>query len=51
MYVTLSCCRMCSKAIVNSGIDKVVYCEEYRDTSGLDILVDAGVEVVKFDNI
>jgi len=51
MYVTLSCCRMCSKAIINSGIDKVVYCEEYRDTSGLDILIDAGIEVEKFDNI
>ncbi len=45
MYVTLSPCRMCAKAIVNSGIDEVVYLEEYRDTSGLDILRDAGIEV------
>jgi dCMP deaminase len=51
MYVTLSCCRMCSKAIINSGIDKVVYCEVYRDTTGLDILTAAGIEVEKFDNI
>ena len=45
LYVTLSPCRMCAKAIVNSGIDEVIYSEEYRDTSGLDVLRDAGIEV------
>jgi dCMP deaminase len=51
MYVTLSPCRMCSKAIVNSGIDTVVYDEAYRDSSGLDILLEGGVSVVSFRNI
>lgn len=45
MYVTLSPCRMCAKAIVNSGIQEVIYSEEYRDTSSLDILRDAGIKV------
>ncbi len=45
MYVTLSPCRMCAKAIVNSGIKEVIYREEYRDTSSLDILRDAGIKV------
>ena len=45
MYVTLSPCRMCAKAIVNAGISEVVYGEEYRDTSGLDILRSARVTV------
>ena len=48
LYVTLSPCRMCAKAIINSGIDEVVFNEEYRDTSGLDILTDAGVNVRRF---
>jgi dCMP deaminase len=48
MYVTLSPCRMCAKAIINSGIDEVVYDEEYRDTSSLEILHDAGIRVSKF---
>lgn len=48
MYVTLSPCRMCAKAIVNSGISVVVYEESYRDTSSLEILSDAGIEVIKF---
>jgi dCMP deaminase len=48
MYVTLSPCRMCAKAMVNAGIDHVVYDQEYRDTSGLDVLRDSGIEVSRF---
>jgi len=51
MYVTLSPCRMCSKAIVNSGIDVVIYDEEYRDISGLDILRSSGISVIPSENI
>lgn len=50
MYVTHSPCRMCSKLIISAGISEVVYGEEYRDLSGLDILCDAGVIVRKFNN-
>jgi len=49
MYVTLSPCRMCAKAIVNAGIDAIIYDEEYRDSSGIDILRDAGVKVKKWN--
>ncbi len=45
MYVSLSPCRMCAKAIINARIDEVVYLEEYRDTSGLDLLRHAGIKV------
>jgi len=47
LYVTLSPCRMCAKAIVNSGIDRVVYGEKYRDQSSLEILTEAGIEIIK----
>ena len=47
MYVTLSPCRMCAKAIINAGVNEVVYDKEYRDTSGLDILRSVGVRVRK----
>jgi deoxycytidylate deaminase len=36
---------MCAKAIVNAGINEVVYGEKYRDVSGLEILMSAGVIV------
>tara|TARA_Y100001963_G_C6793133_1_gene456805 strand:+ start:10495 stop:10914 length:420 start_codon:yes stop_codon:yes gene_type:complete len=48
MYVTLSPCRMCAKAIINAGIDKVIYKTEYRDTGGLDILKESGITVRNF---
>jgi dCMP deaminase len=49
MYLTLSPCRMCAKAIVNAGIDVLIYNEIYRDSSGIDILKECGVEVRSFN--
>jgi len=48
MYVTLSPCRMCAKAMVNGGISEVIYNEQYRDISGLDLLRAAGVKVRRY---
>ncbi|MCQ2346716.1 MAG: dCMP deaminase family protein [Paludibacteraceae bacterium] len=46
LYVTTSPCMECSKLIIQAGIRRVVYGEEYRITDGLDILRRAGIEVV-----
>lgn len=48
MYLTLSPCRSCAKAIVNASIDEVIYQDEYRDTSGLEILHQANIRVRQF---
>tara|TARA_B110000008_G_C16914841_1_gene542234 strand:+ start:53 stop:475 length:423 start_codon:yes stop_codon:yes gene_type:complete len=45
LYVTLSPCRECSKLIHQSKIKRVVYGDQYKDTSGLDFLEKAGVEI------
>jgi len=45
LYITLSPCRECSKLIHQSGIKRVVYNNGYRDDSGIDFLIKAGVEV------
>lgn len=45
MYITMSPCFDCAKLIIQSGIKKVFYSENYRDTSGIDILEEAGIEV------
>ena len=50
MYVTLSPCRMCAKAIINAGIDEVVYKEKYRDTSSIEMLELAGIAVRQFSD-
>ena len=49
LYLTLSPCRMCSKAIINSGIDEVIYLESYRDISGLQLLNEEGITVKKIN--
>jgi dCMP deaminase len=48
LYITLSPCRMCAKAMVNAGIDEVMYDVEYRDITGLNILEDSGIIVRRF---
>ena len=49
LYVTASPCLECSKLIIQSGIRRVVYSDEYRLTDGIDLLRRAGVEVEKVD--
>lgn len=48
MYLTLSPCRSCAKAIVNGGISEVVYHEKYRDTTGIELLQLAGIKVRQY---
>ena len=50
MYLTLSPCQMCAKAVVNAGIDEVIYDEEYRDTRGIEILKSSGVVTRTFSS-
>ena len=45
LYITMSPCKECSKLIHQSGIKRVVYHEGYKDTSGIDFLLKAGVSV------
>lgn len=47
LYVTLSPCFQCSKLIIQAGITRVVYSEEYRNTEGLQLLKQANIEVVQ----
>ena len=48
MYLTLSPCEYCAKAIVNSGIKKVIYKEEYRDKTGIDLLKSCGIDIKQY---
>ena len=50
LYLTLSPCKDCSKLVVQSGINKVVFMKLYKDDSGVQFLESAGVEIVQIDN-
>lgn len=50
LYITLSPCQQCSKLIHQSGIKRVVYAKSYRDTSGIDFLAKAGIDLTHLPN-
>ena len=49
LYVTASPCLECSKLIIQSGIKRVIYGEQYRLCDGIDLLKRAGIEVKQMD--
>ena len=49
LYVTASPCLECAKLIIQAGIKRVVYRDEYRLTDGIDLLSRAGIEVEEVD--
>lgn len=51
LYVTLSPCQDCAKLIHQAGIKRVVYIQEYKDTTGLDFLKKANVELLHFQDV
>lgn len=48
LYATASPCIDCAKLIINAGVIRVVYREEYRDTSPIALLESVGIVVDKF---
>lgn len=43
LYITLSPCKDCAKLILQAGIKRVVYLNEYKDCSGLEFLKNSGI--------
>ena len=49
IYVTHQPCTICTKMIINAGIKKVIYKHGYPDDFSLELLKEAGVEIIKFE--
>lgn len=47
LYQTHSPCKDCSKLILQAGIKRVVYIEDYKDLDGVELLLESGVKVDK----
>ncbi len=45
LYLTLSPCVECAKAIIQSGIKRVIYSETYRCTDGLKLLFENHIKL------
>lgn len=49
LYVTSSPCLECSKLIIQAGIKRVVFTENYRLEDGINLLKRAGIDVEQVD--
>ena len=49
LYVTASPCIECAKLIIQAGIKRVVYAEEYRLNDGIQLMERAGIKVEFLD--
>ena len=45
LYLTLSPCKECSKLVLQSGITRLVYLDEYSDDEGINFLKNHNIEV------
>jgi len=48
LYITTAPCIECAKLIIQSGITRVVYAEEYRKSEGIELLKRANIDVENF---
>ena len=49
LYVTSSPCIECAKLIIQAGINRVVFAENYRLSDGIDLLRRANIELVSVE--
>jgi len=49
LYTTTSPCFECAKLIIQSGIKQVYFNETYRDMSGVELLKQANINVIRTD--
>jgi len=48
LYCTNKPCVICSKMVINAGIEKIFYEEGYDDLLADQMLLEAGIEIVRF---
>jgi dCMP deaminase len=49
LYITAAPCMECSKLIIQAGIKRVVYFDQYHSEDGVDLLGRAGIELVQIE--
>jgi dCMP deaminase len=51
LYITASPCLECAKLIIQAGICRVVFSDNYRILDGIELLKRAKIEIVLIDNL
>ncbi len=47
LYITASPCMECSKLVIQAGIRRVVWCDDYHTDDGVELLRRVGIETVR----
>jgi dCMP deaminase len=50
IYTTLSPCYDCAKLIINAGLVRCVYGTAYRDWSGVELMMQAGIQITDVEH-
>jgi len=51
LYLTLSPCKECSKLILQAGITRLVYINEYSDDDGISFLRNHNIEIEQISDV
>jgi len=51
LYCTNSPCIICSKMLINAGVQRIIYQEGYPDLLSMEMLAESGVEVLEFSQV
>lgn len=51
LYCTNSPCIICSKMLINAGVQRIIYKEGYPDLLSMEMLAESGVEVLEFSHV
>jgi len=49
LYITSSPCMECAKLIIQAGIKRVVYKDDYHKADGIELLSRAGIEINRYE--
>lgn len=49
LYTTSRPCSICTRMIINAGITKIFYCDGYEDKLAKELLLEAGIPVVRLE--
>lgn len=48
-YITHLPCKMCAKQLINAGISKIYYCNDYRKTDSIELFRKVNIPLVKLE--
>lgn len=51
VYVTLAPCVQCAAMMLQAGVKRVVYLQQYRDESGVKLLQESNVVIQSYDQL